>query len=59
VDVKIKAKEFSDTVSFTAFVDDRGRITIPASIRKKLRVSFCSTVLASIIIKTDGGEVEF
>ena len=59
VDVKIKAKEFLGTVSFTAFVDDRGRITIPASARKKIRVSFCSIVLAKIIVKTDGGNVSF
>jgi bifunctional DNA-binding transcriptional regulator/antitoxin component of YhaV-PrlF toxin-antitoxin module len=55
VDVKIKAKEFYDSVSFTAVLDDRGRITIPASARKKLRLSFCSIVLAAVKVKTDGG----
>jgi bifunctional DNA-binding transcriptional regulator/antitoxin component of YhaV-PrlF toxin-antitoxin module len=59
VDVKIKAKEFCDRVSFTAVLDDRGRITIPASARKKLRISFSSVVLAAVTVKADGGEVGF
>jgi hypothetical protein len=50
VDVKIKAKEFLDRDSFTAVMDDRGRITIPASVRRKLRVRFSSKILC--VIKT-------
>jgi AbrB family looped-hinge helix DNA binding protein len=59
VDVKIWGKEFCDSASFTAVLDDRGRITIPASLRKKLKLSFGSSVLTEISIKTDGGEVGF
>ena len=37
MDVKIPDE---DSVSFIAVLDDRGRITIPASVRRKLRISF-------------------
>jgi bifunctional DNA-binding transcriptional regulator/antitoxin component of YhaV-PrlF toxin-antitoxin module len=57
VDVKISEREFS--CSFTAFVDERGRLTIPASLRRKLRISFSSKVLATIMVKTDKSEVGF
>jgi bifunctional DNA-binding transcriptional regulator/antitoxin component of YhaV-PrlF toxin-antitoxin module len=59
VDVKIWEKEFCDKISFTATLDDRGRITIPASLKRKLRVSFGSKVQATIRIKTDESEVGF
>ena len=62
MDVKTWKKEYyedcPDFLSFTAVLDDRGRISIPASIRRKLRISFCSKVLTTVKIfkATDGGE---
>jgi len=56
VDVKIWEKEYSDSSSFTAIIDDRGRITIPVSVRKKLKIKYCSAVsviVKSLKIKTD------
>jgi AbrB family looped-hinge helix DNA binding protein len=53
VDGKIWKKEYYDCVdslSFTAILDDRGRITIPASVRKKLKIK--SDSIISIIIKS-------
>ena len=34
--------------SFTAILDDRGRIVVPVSIRKRLRVKFGSLIVAKI-----------
>jgi AbrB family looped-hinge helix DNA binding protein len=53
VDKKIWKKEYYDcvdTLSFTAILDDRGRITIPASVRKKLKIR--SDSIMSVIIKS-------
>jgi AbrB family looped-hinge helix DNA binding protein len=53
VDVKTWEKEFCkepDFISFTAVLDDRGRITIPASVRKKLKIDYCSII--SVIVKS-------
>jgi AbrB family looped-hinge helix DNA binding protein len=53
VDGKIWKKEYYDCVdslSFTAILDDRGRITIPASVRKKLKIK--SDSIISVIIKS-------
>ena len=61
MDVKTWKKEYyedcPDSISFTALLDDRGRITIPASIRKRLRMRFCSKVLTVVktVRSTDGG----
>jgi bifunctional DNA-binding transcriptional regulator/antitoxin component of YhaV-PrlF toxin-antitoxin module len=48
VDVKTWKKEYYedclDSVSFTAVLDDRGRISIPASVRRKLRIGFRSII---------------
>ena len=61
MDVKTWKKEYyedcPDSFSFTALLDDRGRITIPASIRRKLRIRFCSKILAVVksIKSIDGG----
>lgn len=33
-------EDCSDSFSFTAILDDRGRVSIPASVRKKLRIDF-------------------
>lgn len=52
MDVKIREHVDSDFVSFTAVIDERGRITIPSSIRRKLRASFGSV----IHIDARGGE---
>jgi AbrB family looped-hinge helix DNA binding protein len=52
VDVKTWEKEFyeiPDSLSFTAFLDERGRITIPASVRRKLKFKSYSAV--SVIVK--------
>jgi AbrB family looped-hinge helix DNA binding protein len=51
VDVKICEKEYCDSLessSFTAILDDRGRITIPASIRKELGIRTGSPILTRI-----------
>ena len=38
-----------DSLSFTAVLDDRGRITIPASVRKKLKIdSFVDVTVKSL-----------
>lgn len=53
MDGKIWKKEYYDCVdslSFTAILDDRGRITIPASVRKKLKIK--SDSIISVIIKS-------
>jgi len=53
VDVKTWKKEYYDCIdslSFTAILDDRGRIIIPASVRKKLKIRADS--LVSVIIKS-------
>jgi AbrB family looped-hinge helix DNA binding protein len=56
VDVKTWEKEFyeiPDFLSFTALLDDRGRITIPASVRKKLKIkSFSVVPVKALKIKT-------
>jgi AbrB family looped-hinge helix DNA binding protein len=58
VDVKTWKKESCeciDSVSFTAVLDDRGRITIPASVRKKLRIkprSIIPVTVKALKIKT-------
>jgi len=57
VNEKIWKKEYRDRVdslSFTAVLDDRGRITIPASVRKKLKIrddSIISVIIKSLKIK--------
>ena len=61
MDVKTWKKEFyeiPDSLSFTAVLDDRGRITIPASVRKRLRIRLSSKVFTVIktLKHTDGGE---
>jgi AbrB family looped-hinge helix DNA binding protein len=51
VDVKTWEKEFyeiPDFLSFTALLDDRGRITIPASVRKKLKIKSFSVVPVTV-----------
>jgi bifunctional DNA-binding transcriptional regulator/antitoxin component of YhaV-PrlF toxin-antitoxin module len=59
VDVKTWEKEFyeiPDSLSFTALLDDRGRVTIPVSVRKKLKIKPFSVVpvtVKSLKIKTD------
>ena len=56
---KIWKKEYRDRVdslSFTAVLDDRGRITIPASVRKKLKIkpkSIVSVTIKSLKSKTE------
>jgi bifunctional DNA-binding transcriptional regulator/antitoxin component of YhaV-PrlF toxin-antitoxin module len=42
VDVKTwkEYEDCLDSFSFTAILDERGRISIPASVRKKLRIDF-------------------
>ena len=56
MDVKTWEKEFyeiPDFLSFTALLDDRGRITIPASVRKKLKIkSFSVVPVKALKIKT-------
>jgi len=37
-----------DFLSFTAVLDDKGRILIPASIRRKLKIDFDSIVIATV-----------
>ena len=46
MNVKIWVQDFSRPkyLTFTASVDDRGRIHIPSEIRKKLRLTFSSRV---------------
>jgi bifunctional DNA-binding transcriptional regulator/antitoxin component of YhaV-PrlF toxin-antitoxin module len=52
VDVKTWKKEYyedcPDFLSFTAILDDRGRISIPASVRKKLELDFRSVVITKV-----------
>ena len=50
MDVKIWDKEFEQTesLSFTSISDHRGRITIPVSIRKKLKIRGDSRILIKI-----------
>lgn len=51
MDVKIWEKEYCDSLespSFTAILDDRGRITIPASVRKELRIRTGSPIITRI-----------
>lgn len=45
---KKSCRKYPDSISFTAVVDHRGRITIPSSVRKWLKISFSSKVLADI-----------
>lgn len=44
----LKFRDTQDLLSFTAILDDRGRVVIPASIRKKLRIKFGSSIVAVI-----------
>lgn len=58
---KIWKKHFcdqADPISFTAISDDRGRITIPASVRKKMRIRTGFPVLMKIekILRRDKDE---
>jgi len=52
VNVKTWKKEYydcPDSFSFTAVLDDRGRITIPSSVRKKLKIdSFVDVTVKSL-----------
>ena len=52
---KIK-KEFanSDSLSFTAILDDRGRVVIPARIRNRFSLRFNSLVLLEFKKKVNG-----
>lgn len=45
---KERFKQRYDFLSFTATLDDRGRILIPASVRKRLRIKSGSLVIATI-----------
>ncbi len=40
--------EIPDFLSFTALLDDRGRITIPAFVRKKLKIKSFSVVPVTV-----------
>jgi len=59
VDVKTWEKLYEDcpdSLSFTAILDDRGRVTIPASARKKLKIKYSypiSVIIKSLKIKTE------
>ena len=57
MDVKIWEKyEHIDSLSFTSISDHRGRITIPASVRKKLKIkpkSIVSVTIKSLKSKTE------
>ncbi len=52
MNVKTWKKEYYDCpdfLSFTAVLDDRGRITIPSSVRKKLKIdSFVDVTVKSL-----------
>ena len=50
MNVKIwkKYEDCQDSASFTAVIDDRGRITIPASVRKRLKIDFKSIIIAKV-----------
>jgi bifunctional DNA-binding transcriptional regulator/antitoxin component of YhaV-PrlF toxin-antitoxin module len=49
VDVKIrKDEDCPDSFSFTAVLDDRGRISIPASVRKKLKIDYGSVIITKV-----------
>lgn len=41
-------QNYEDFSSFVATLDDRGRILVPAPIRKKLKIKFGSMVIARI-----------
>lgn len=41
-------KKDRDFLSFTAISDDKGRIVIPASVRKMLKMKFDYSILATI-----------
>ena len=58
MDVKIWEKEFEqiDSLSFTSISDHRGRITIPDSVRKKLKIKPESVI--SITIKSLKRKIE-
>ncbi len=59
MDVKIWDKyEQIESLSFTSISDHRGRITIPASIRKKLKIRGDSRVLIKIKKILRGEEYE-
>jgi len=49
--VDVKTSEYEDCpdfVSFTAVLDDRGRISVPASVRERLRLEFKSIIIAKV-----------
>jgi len=46
--VNVKILKDEDSVSFTAVLDDRGRISIPASVRRKLGLDFKSIIIAKV-----------
>jgi len=50
VDVKIleEYEDCPDSFSFTAVLDDRGRISIPVSVRKKLRIDYGSVIMTKV-----------
>jgi bifunctional DNA-binding transcriptional regulator/antitoxin component of YhaV-PrlF toxin-antitoxin module len=49
VDVKTwKECDCPDSVSFTAILDDRGRVSIPAFVRRRLRIEFGSIIVAKV-----------
>lgn len=47
--MELVAKKEQDFLSFTAISDDRGRIVIPASVRKMLKMKFDYSILVAII----------
>jgi len=59
VDIKIWEKQYYervDSLSFTSLPDHRGRITIPASVRKKLKIKpkhIISVTIKSLKSKTE------
>ena len=47
----VKTSDYEDCpdfVSFTAVLDDRGRISVPASVRKRLGLDFKSVIIAKV-----------
>lgn len=44
----LKFRSTQGLLSFTAILDDRGRIVVPASIRRRMRVKFGSLIVAKI-----------
>jgi len=43
-----KYEDCPDSFSFIAVLDDRGRISIPASVRKRLGIDFGSIIITKV-----------